>query len=146
MTFHGWGTQDYPAFSYAVLHFDGDDIVITSDHDNPEEIYFSHDLAEKSEDGAQIWHVDHLFRSFTVPDHESYPWVHFAYYPPKKKVEGIYQFSSWKHQQRAMELIEILLSCYGGNAIAALRGEHTKGKVIIGEGLKKKLERGELIK
>jgi hypothetical protein len=146
LTFHGWGALDYSGHNYAVLHLDGDEIVITSEQRGTDRVDFSHDLAERTKDGAQIWHVDRLFRSFTVPDHESYPWVIFADYLPPKHVRGIDGFRDRQHQERAMAVLRTLLSIHGGNIMAAVRGEETRGMAMIGDALQAKLESGELIR
>ena len=106
---------------------------------------FSHDLADKTEDGIQIWRVDRLFRRFVIPDHEKYPWVLLAHPLPKVEIAGLSGFQDWKHQRRVIRLIKTLLSCKGGSDVAALRGEKTQGKVIFGQKLLDQLELGELI-
>lgn len=144
-TFHGWGAHDYEGHSYAILHDYGDGIVITSLPNEHQKVCFNHDLADKTEDGCQIWRVDQLFCRFEIPDHESYPWVGMAHALPKIEIAGLSGFRDWKHQERVVRLIKTLLSCKGGSDLAALRGETTQGKVIFGQKLLDQLELGTLI-
>ncbi|WP_439570181.1 hypothetical protein [Roseovarius mucosus] len=145
MSFHGWCAHGYEGHHYAMLHDRGDRIVITSKPNDRQTVCFAHDLADKTEDGAQIWHVDELFRRFIIPDHESYPWVTSAGYLPMVEIVGLNGFRDRQHQERVIRLIETLLSCRGGADLAALRGETTRGKVVFGQKLLDQLERGALI-
>ncbi|MEL6521183.1 MAG: hypothetical protein AAFQ66_09470 [Pseudomonadota bacterium] len=146
MSFHAWGAHGYEGHSYAMLHDGEDQITITSQCKGKAKVRFSRDLADKTDDGTQIWRVDELFRRFSVPDHKSYPWVSSIHVLPTVEIGGIDGFRNQAHQERVICLIKTLLSCKSGSDIAALRGEVTSGKAVFGERLRAQLRTGALIK
>ena len=146
LSFHSFYAYQYRGHSYAILHFDGGFVTITQDWKRPDDVVFSPDYSERTPEGAQVWHVDHIFRKLVLPDCESYPWVEKAEALPVKTVSGFEKFRSIEQQDRFIHLITTLLSCYSGVPNKVLRGEVTKGHVVFGEELKKSFESGELIK
>ncbi|MEO9826791.1 MAG: hypothetical protein ABJF50_20500 [Paracoccaceae bacterium] len=145
LTFHGNDAHSYKGHSFAILHLDGDRIIITSDDPDPEKITFAWDFADKTEEGVFIWRVDHLFRAFHIPNFDRYPWVNNWHVLPKVHVQGIAAFRDKDHQNRAIGLIKTLLSCHNGNVMSAVRGKETRGHVVIGDALQAKLNNGSLI-
>ena len=144
-SFHSNSSHGYKGHSFAILHLDGDRIVVTSDHPDPEKISFAWDFADKTESGVFIWRIDRLFRAFDIPDFDRYPWVTTWSVLPKIRVQGITAFRDKTHQDRAIDMIRTLLSCHGGNAMAAVREEETRGHVMIGDALQANLDSGALI-
>ena len=146
LTFHSHGSHGYKGHSFAILHLDGERIVLTSDHpSDPERICFAWDFADKTEDGVFIWRVDHLFRTFEIPDFDRFPWATNWASLPTIEVRGLNAFRDRAHQNRAVGMIRTLLSCHNGNPLSAIRGEETRGHVVKGDTLQKQLDSGALI-
>lgn len=145
LSLHSYFAHGYSGHSYAELHFDGCFVVLTQDHNDPEKISFGPRYSEKTEDGAQIWHIDQIFRTFTIPDGEGYPWVSGFLSLPMRAVQGMDHFESRAQQDRFIALVTTLFSCLSGSSRAAMDGEITKGVAVFGEDLKAKLESGAFI-
>lgn len=145
MTFHVFFAFDYEGHSFAKLHFDGGYVVLTKKTADPNHIAFLPTPSERTETGAQIWHVDHLFRSFDIVDHDGFPWVDSAWILPKVRVEGMRKFENLDQQDRCLRLIETLLSCHGGSMSRGIDGRETHGKVVFGAELLSGIDSGEFI-
>ncbi|WP_299870009.1 hypothetical protein [uncultured Roseobacter sp.] len=146
LSFHSYYAREYEGHSYAKLHFDGDFVTITKDGKDPDDVVFSPNFREKTEAGEQIWHVDHIFRDFVLPDNERYPWVFHWGQLPKKTIRGLDHFKDRAQQDRFIYLVTTLLSRHKGVAGKALIGEEAKGKVVFGDKLLNAFETGELIR
>ena len=107
--------------------------------------FFAWGCADKTEGGVFICRVDHLFRTFEVPDFDRYPWVTMWTVLPAIDVRGLNAFRDHAHQNRAIGMIRTLLSCHNGNPMSAIRGEETRGHVVIGDKLQAQLDSGALI-
>ncbi len=145
MSFHSYNHRDYRGHSYAKLYFDGCFVTITQDSDDPSDVLFFPDFSERTKEGEQIWHVDQLFREFDLPDNEKYPWAPTPSELPVKTIRGFTAFKDSAQQEKFINLVTTLLSCYSGALGKAINGEVTKGKVVFGDQLKKKFASGELI-
>jgi len=145
LSFHSFYSHGYAGHSYAKLHFDGNFATITKDWKSRTSVAFSPDYSERTDCGAQIWHVDHIFRTFHLPDSERYPWVSLPSVMPKTTVQGMSRFSNLEQQERFIHLVTTLLSCHDGSPARARRGEEAHGKVIFGDKLKHAFRMGQLI-
>ncbi len=144
LSFHSYYARDFVGFSYAKLHFDGSFVTITQDHDPAERVVLSPNYRQRTEEGELVWHVDQIFRTFKLPDNESYPWVEHADALPVVEVRGMDGFKSVGQQSRFIHLIKTLLSRHDGLVEDALIGRQAKGKVIFGDKLLRSFETGEL--
>ena len=146
MSFHSFYARDYVGHSYAKLHFDGSFATITQAASSTEEVQFSPDYRERTDSGELIWHVDHIFREFELPDSERYPWVTSAHVLPIALVRGMGSFESLEQQNKFIHLVTTLLSRHDGTPGKAAMGTEARGRVIFGDELKRLLRSGQLIK
>jgi hypothetical protein len=146
LSFHAFHAPGYAGYSYAMLHYEPGTVVLTKYSEDSDTVAtFSPILSERTADGAQIWHIDQIFRVLALPDHERFPWVEYDFQLPKTEVRGLSSFASRSEQCRFIYLCETLLSCHDGIADTARDGSITKGKVIWGKELQVKFECGEFI-
>jgi hypothetical protein len=143
--FHSCYGHAFRGFSYGTLHFDGAFVTVLRSWCDPDEINFSANFSERAEDGAQIWHIDEIFRVLHVADHEKYPWVRMPQLLPIVEVKGLSSFKDREQQDYFVYLCETLLSCHNGAALSARDGRETKGKVVWGEDISERLASGEYI-
>ena len=145
LSFHQCYGRDYHGHSFAKLHFAGSFVTLTQDGKSLP-VQFGLNYREKTDEGAYIWHVDHIFRKFLIADNETYPWVLQKANLPLVEVEGISSFKSVQQQERFIYLVRILLSKHSSNSIKAKVGEKAQSVVVFGGELLKAFETGELIK
>lgn len=145
LSFHSLYSHGYAGHSYAKLNFDGNFATITKDWEPKTSVAFSPDYSERTESGAQIWYVDHLFRTLHLPDSERYPWVSLPSILPKVTVRGMSGFLNLEQQDRFIQLITTLLSRHDASPLAARRGKKARGKVIFGDKLQHAFGTGQLI-
>tara|TARA_R110002072_G_scaffold302487_1_gene485637 strand:- start:3104 stop:3709 length:606 start_codon:yes stop_codon:yes gene_type:complete len=145
MSFHSFYDRDYAGHSYAKLHFDSSFVTITQDAGSPERVMFAPDFADRTDDGALIWHVDHIFGEFELPDTERYPWVTSANLLPTALVSGMKGFENLQQQEKFIHLVTTLLSRHDGVPGKAAVGTEARGKVVFGDELKRLLRSGQLI-
>ena len=146
LSFHSYYAKGYIGFSYANLYFDGGFATITQEDMIPDRISFSPDFQERTDSGEQIWHVDHIFREFVLPDSESYPWVPREFDLPRITVRGMNHFEYHDQQEKFIRLINALLSRHDGVPNRALAGKEAKGNMVFGDGPLRSFETGELIR
>jgi hypothetical protein len=145
LQFHHCYGFGYVGHSYGTLHFDGSFVTLLRSLPDSREIHFEPNFRERTEDGAQIWHIDEIFRILDLPDCERYPWVDMPDVLPRVEVRGLSNFKNREQQDRFIYLCETLLSCHNGAALSARDGRETRGKVVWGEDISERLASGEYI-
>jgi hypothetical protein len=146
LQFHRCYGFGYSGHSYGTLHFGGEFVTILGSMTDSNPIRFGPHFSERTEDGAQIWHIDEIFRVLDLPDCERYPWVDMPSTLPRVKVIGLSHFKSREQQNRFIYLCETLLSCHNGAALSARDGRETRGKVVWGKDVTEKFSSGAYIK